>query len=222
MTGDPKIKIEMWPVENLIPYELNVKKHDAEQVARIVKTIQQHGWDVPIVVDKYGVIIKGHGRRMAALELGLKKVPVIVRVDLSPEQVRAARLADNRVAISDIDTGMLREELAGLNEELIGIFDDKELEFLSADLGAMDSSAFVSDMGAVLDEQRADIDARSEKATSPDVRVPVAKALGFKDISAAGQLAVSQLMARAEAITGLQRDAALVAFASKYLEGSLV
>jgi hypothetical protein len=211
---DKKLDIKLWPIGDLTPYELNVKKHDREQVARIVQSISKFGWDQPIVVDKHGVIIKGHGRRLAALELGLKTVPVLVRADLNPEQVRAARLSDNRAAISDIDPEMLKLELASLDLDLDGIFDAKELDFISADLGTMNEEMFVTDMDQVLADQKKDIDARMEKVSGADTRMPIAKAFGFKDISAAGKLAISNLMPKAEAATGLKNDEALVARAA--------
>lgn len=213
----PLLKIESWPIENLIPYDLNAKKHDSEQIARIATAIRRHGWDVPIVVDKLGVIIKGHGRRLAAIELGMTKVPVLVRTDLTPLQVRAARLSDNRVAISDLDPELLRTELASLDPtELTGIFDTKEIEFLGADLGDMSEDAFVTDMGVVLEEQKADIEARTEAAIGEGVRVPLAKAFGFKDVAAGGQIALASMMSKVEASTGLRDDAALVAFARSF------
>ena len=61
-------KVESWDVEKLIPYENNVKIHDEKQVKKIAESIKRFGWDQPIVVDKDGVIIKGHGRRLAALK----------------------------------------------------------------------------------------------------------------------------------------------------------
>jgi hypothetical protein len=208
-----KIKIELWPIENLIPYELNVKKHDKTQVAKIAASIAKSNFHQPIVVDRDGVIIAGHGRRLAAIELGLKQVPVWQRNDLFGDTSRAARLADNRVALSDIDPDMLRTELKGLEDDLAGIFDDKELEFLKADLGEMNMGAFVTDMGAVLDDQKSEVDAVMDRATGAGVRVLLSKAFGFKDVSAAGVIAISQFMARAEAATGLKQDAALVAYA---------
>ena len=211
---EASIVLERWPIENLIPYELNVKKHDKEQVARIVQAISRFGFDQPIVVDKNGLIIKGHGRRLAALELGMKTVPVWCRRDLSDAEARAARLSDNRVAISDIDPELLRLELSDLEVDLSGIFDVKELDFAVADLGALNPAAFVTDMGEVLEGQRRDMDERSERANDPSVRIPLAKAFGFKDISSAGQIAIANLMAKAEAATGLKNDEALVAFAT--------
>lgn len=89
-----ELKIQMWIVDDVKPYELNAKIHSEEQVAKIAESIARFGWDRPIVVDKNGVIIKGHGRRLAAIKLGLIEVPVLVRDDLNEEQVKAARLAD--------------------------------------------------------------------------------------------------------------------------------
>lgn len=210
--ADPPMVIEFWPIENLIPYDLNVKKHDKKQVTSIALSISKSNFHNPIMVDRDGVIIAGHGRRLAAIELGLKKVPVWHRLDLWGDTARAARLADNRTAISDIDTEMLKLELSTLDVDMTGIFDEKELTFTAADLGTMNDDIFVTDMAEVLAGQKADIDERMEKASGSE-RVPLSKAFGFKDVPAAGCLALTQLMARAEAETGLKNDAALVAWA---------
>ncbi len=207
------LKVEMWPIENLTPYELNVKKHEKDQVTRIAAAIAKSGkFDQPIVEDRHGVIIKGHGRRLAALELGMRQVPVVVHADLSPEEVRAMRLADNRVAISDIDSDMLKIELEGIDSMLKGIFDDKELDFIGADLGEVNEDAFVNDMGEVLDEQKRDMEERVERAA--EERVPLSKAFGFKDVSASAQIHITRLMAKAQAATGLEGGEALAAYAA--------
>lgn len=202
------LKIEYWPVANLIPYELNAKKHEKDQVARIAEEIRRHGFDQPIVVDRDGVIIKGHGRRLAAISLGMDKVPVLVRSDLTQDQVRAARLGDNRVAISDLDPEVLRAALAEIEEDLTGVFDAKELEFMEADLGSMNTDAFITDMGAAVAEQKSVI--ADKTAASVLARVPLAKAFGFKDISAGDLAIINKTMARAEAVTGMTGDQALV------------
>lgn len=213
MTTEPKIVLEHMPPKDLTPYDLNAKKHDKNQVAKIAQAIARFGFDQPIVVDRNGVIIKGHGRRLAAIELGLKTVPVWVRRDLTPDEVRAARLADNRVALSDLDTELLRADLSTMESDLLGgIFDDKEIDFGTSDLGLMNDDAFETDMDAVLDEKKRDLDARAEAAAGEGARVPVAKAFGFKDMAASAVIVISQLMARAEAATGLKNDAALVAY----------
>lgn len=197
--------------EKLVPYEQNAKKHDKSQVARIVESIKRFGWDQPIVVDKNYVIIKGHGRRLAAIELGLKTVPVIIRSDLDDKQVRAARLADNRAAISDIDTELFRKELETLNNELLsGIFDEKELDFSLADLGDMNTEVFIDDIdGAVKEQEEATKDKIEEAAGR---RVPLVKALGFKDIRGANELCVSRFVAHIQHKTGKTGEDAFIDF----------
>jgi len=121
----------------LIPYEKNAKVHSAEQIAKVAASIAEFGFDQPIVVDGQGVIIKGHARREASLQLGLPRVPVVVRTDLSPTQVKAARLADNKIAESPWDEALLREELQQLEDQdfaldLVG-FSDEDLRGLLAD-----------------------------------------------------------------------------------------
>lgn len=203
-------KIEMWDISEITPYNLNVKKHEKEQVTRIAAAISKSGrFDQPIVVDRHGVIIKGHGRRLAAIELGMSKVPVICHRDISPEEAAAMRLADNRVAISDIDTDMLKVELGNLDLDMLdGIFDSKELDFIGADLGTVNPDSFVNDMGEVLVEQKRDIDARSEEAAA--ARVPLHKVFGFKDIDVKNQIHFTRLMAKAEDATGLTGEEALI------------
>ena len=213
------MKIEFWAIDQVVPFDLNSKKHDKEQVKKIAESIKKFGFDQPIVVDRDGVIIKGHGRRLACLELGLKTVPVLVREDLTPEQVRAARVADNRVAISDIDVNLLKQELEGIdiNDLLTGIFDDKELSFLTDDLGEMNDSAFVTDLDAVVSEQQSRLDEKIVESSTK--QVTLVKALGFKNVPSSGVLALTKMMAAIEAQTGLKEGEALVAFAQKFQKG---
>jgi ParB-like chromosome segregation protein Spo0J len=108
--------VEMKPSE-LKPYYRNNRKHPDKQIDKLAKQIAAHGWDVPIVVDKDFVIIKGHGRHLAAKKLKLKTVPVIVRDDLTPEQCNAARLADNKLGeLAEIDLEAIQLELDALKE----------------------------------------------------------------------------------------------------------
>ncbi|MCV5918272.1 ParB N-terminal domain-containing protein, partial [Escherichia coli] len=65
------LAVELRPLDWLKPYERNAKLHPPDQVRRLAATIRAHGWDQPIVVEPDGTIIKGHGRRLAAIELGL-------------------------------------------------------------------------------------------------------------------------------------------------------
>lgn len=194
------IHVELRPIAEIQPYELNAKMHDKSQVARIVESIKRFGWDQPIVVDRHGVIIKGHGRRLAAIELGMNQVPVLVRADLTDEQVRAARLADNRAAISDLDSSILQKELADLTFDLTGIFDAKELQFMEADLSLMNDGAIVEDLEAAVAEQSQETLAKIEETDQRPVKID--KALGFKTISGKDERVVSRFMALAESETG--------------------
>lgn len=207
--------LQIWPIEHLTPYAQNVKKHDKAQVAKIVASMTKFGFGQPIWVDRDGVIIAGHGRRLAAIEMGRKTVPVIYSKDLWGEKSRAARLADNRVAISDIDTEMLRSEMATLDEDLSDFFDAKELTFSMSDLGEMDDSAFLDDMDSALEEQRKNTEERAEAASSEMNRVPLAKAFGIKDVDGQGAKIITRLMAHIESSTGLSGDKALVAYAKE-------
>lgn len=210
------IHVELWPIDSVLPYELNAKTHDKAQVARIVESIKRFGWDQPIVVDKRGVIIKGHGRRLAAIELGMTEVPVLVRADLTDDQVRAARLADNRAAISDLDSSILQKELADLSVDLTGIFDAKELTFMDADLSEMNIGAIVEDLDAAVAAQSTETMAKIEATDARPVRIE--KALGFKTISGADERAVSRFMAVAESETGLEGSEAFIAWIKRSME----
>lgn len=110
--------IEDWPTTKVRPYANNprVLRNAAEKVAESIKTF---GWRQPIVVDADGVIIAGHGRHAAAQLLKLKTVPVHIAKDLTPDQVRALRIADNKVAtFSQWDDAKLAEELAEIIDGL--------------------------------------------------------------------------------------------------------
>lgn len=203
-------QITVWSIDKIVPYEKNAKIHDAKQVEKIAKSIKEFGWSQPIVVDKDGVVIAGHGRRLAAISLGFDKVPVWVRDDLGPDQVRALRLADNRVAISDIDTGLLQAELAELNFDLDGIFDKKELAFLEADLGEVNDDAFVEDIDVEVANQAAESVEKVKAADVSDVKIDLA--LGFKTIKKNQERTVAAFMAEVEAQTGKAGADAFVAF----------
>lgn len=111
---DLKVELVFKNPKDLIPYSRNTKKHPAEQIQKIIANIHANGFDQPITVDKEMVIITGHGRQMAAIELGLKQVPVIIRDDLSEEEVKAKRIADNKLNESDWDNEFLSFELQSL------------------------------------------------------------------------------------------------------------
>lgn len=109
--------IEHWPVDRLVPYSRNPRTHSSEQVAKITASIKEFGFTNPILVDEKDGIIAGHGRLMAAKDLGMTKVPVVVLDHLTPEQRRAYVIADNQLAlISAWDDDILQSELAALGD----------------------------------------------------------------------------------------------------------
>lgn len=123
-------EVVLVPVEKLIPYENNAKTHPQDQVEKIVSQILLAGWDQPIVLDRDFVIIKGHGRRLAALMMGLVEVPCIFS-DVSAEVARAVRLGDNKSAESPWDEIKLASELKIIEGQLATIKDTgfNRLEF---------------------------------------------------------------------------------------------
>ena len=117
-TGDEKMKVIEKQLSELIPYENNPRNND-EAVRYVAESIQEFGFKVPMVVDKDGVIVAGHTRYKAAQMLGLKKVPCIVADDLSEDQVRAFRLADNKVGeIATWNDDLLMAELDGIEMDM--------------------------------------------------------------------------------------------------------
>lgn len=97
MQRKSELKVVFRPIEAVLPYDGNPRIILQNAVDKVAASIRAFGWQQPIVVDANGVIIVGHTRRLAAIHLGMSKVPVIV-ADLTAESARAYRLADNRVA----------------------------------------------------------------------------------------------------------------------------
>lgn len=129
------MEIETWPIDKVIPYDTNPRVCPEKAVAKVAESLRAYGWRQPIVVDTEGVIIAGHTRRKAAELLGLKTVPVHVAHDMDPDDVRAYRITDNRVAEeTSWDKDLLAFETAALTEagyDLDGLgFDAGELDAL--------------------------------------------------------------------------------------------
>ena len=108
------LKIEYISTDELKPYKRNAKKHPDEQVDYIANSIREFGFKQPIVIDKNNVVVIGHGRLLAAKKLNLDTVPVIYANDLTDEQIKALRLADNKTNESEWDLDFLDEELADI------------------------------------------------------------------------------------------------------------
>jgi DNA modification methylase len=141
MTVSIDIQIERWSVARLIPRAINPRTHSDQQVAQIAASIREFGWTNPILVGPDQVIVAGHGRLLAARQLGMTEVPVIVLPNLTESQRRALVIADNQLALNaGWDEEILRLELAALQEEafdlsLVG-FDDEDLARLLAEQDA--------------------------------------------------------------------------------------
>lgn len=93
-------KLEYLKPPELVPYERNARTHSDEQVEQIKASIEEFGFTNPALINRDGAIIAGHGRATAAKEMGLESVPVIRLGDLTPEQVKALRIADNQLALN--------------------------------------------------------------------------------------------------------------------------
>ena len=109
------MKIANRNLADLMPYAGNAKKHDSTQIANVAESIKQFGFVQPIVIDRDGVIVIGHCRALAAEKLGMKEVPCVCVDDLTPEQVNALRIVDNKSNESPWDFDILPDELADID-----------------------------------------------------------------------------------------------------------
>lgn len=127
-----KIQLEKLPLDQLVPYARNSRTHSDAQVAQISASIREFGWTNPVLIDASGTIVAGHGRVLAARKLGLDEVPCIRLGHLTPAQVRAYVIADNKLALNaGWDEKMLLSELEALREENVSLditgFSDEEI-----------------------------------------------------------------------------------------------
>ena len=128
-------------VEELIPY-INNPRNNTEAVDKVAASIKEFGFKVPIVIDKDNVVVTGHTRLLASKKLGLQEVPCVIADDLSPAQIKAFRIADNKVSeYAEWDEDMLKVEL----EEL------EEMDF-NLDTVSIDFSDFDLDIGEDIEE----------------------------------------------------------------------
>ena len=122
-----KLKIEYIEIDKLIPYVNNPRIND-KAIDIVAGSIKEFGFKNPIIIDKDNVIIAGHTRLLASRKLGLTDVPVIRAEDLSKQQVKAFRIADNKTSeYAEWDIDLLKIELSGLEDMFTG-FGDDELE----------------------------------------------------------------------------------------------
>lgn len=129
-------RIKQVPIGRLVPYKNNPVKHSKKQIELLSRSIDEFGWTVPIIVDQKNTVIAGHARLLAAEHVGMKTVPVIVISDLTKDQVRAYRIADNRLAqLAPWLDDMLAVEFKALDEagfdlDLTGFGIDVQTQFL--------------------------------------------------------------------------------------------
>lgn len=135
--------IEHVSIESLAPYAGNSRKHDQRQVVKLCSIIKKVGMLVPLLIDEKGEIIAGHGRHLACKELGMSLVPIIRVGHLSPDQIRAFRIADNRLAeLSTWDDEALAIEL----HHLVHSVEDPEIiELTSLEIGEIDARLEILD-----------------------------------------------------------------------------
>lgn len=111
------LQIEYVPLKSIKPYAGNAKLHPQEQIDQIKRSIELMGFDDPIAIWSNGEIIEGHGRYMAAKQLGMKEVPIIRLDSLTDEQRRAYALIHNQLTMnSGFDVDILNIELAHISE----------------------------------------------------------------------------------------------------------
>lgn len=103
-------------IKDIKPYPGNAKVHTLEQVTMVAKSLKEFGWKQPIVIDNDNYVIVGHCRVMGAKKNGDKKVPCVIAEDLTDEQIKAYRLADNKTNESEWIDNLLKTELEGITD----------------------------------------------------------------------------------------------------------
>ena len=181
------MKIKNMKTTDLIPYENNPRNNDGA-IQFVANSIKQFGFKVPIIVDKNNVIVAGHTRWQAAQVLELEEVPVLVADDLTPEQVKAFRLADNKVAEkSSWDYTKLGKEIEDLLKIDLG-FDLTDIGFgefeISALTGDFEPEGFDEDLVAEYSEKADDMLAKKRVIITytPDKEEAVKKLLNVENL----------------------------------------
>lgn len=148
-------------IEDIRPYENN-PRDNSKAIDAVAASIKEFGFKVPVVIDKDGIIVTGHTRYEASKKLGLEKVPCIVADDLTDEQVKAFRLADNKTAeLADWDYNILELELDDIEE-----LDMSDFGFNDTDISNEDNQ-----------QSMENIDLSGKKGGSKECECP---ACGFK------------------------------------------
>jgi hypothetical protein len=153
----PAMRPKLRPVSQIIPYPNNPRTHPPAQIEMLARLIKQFGPDQPIVVDgdkgpERGMILKGHGRRAAAIMAGLEEFPVVERFGMTSDEKRAMRIDDNQVALlSGWDNELVRGEImslrtAGYDVALLGFGDTQLVQFTTLPAPPSQFQQFGSDI----------------------------------------------------------------------------
>jgi len=131
----PRMLIVYWAIDQLKPDPHNARRHSKKQIRQIANSIKAFGFNVPILIDRNGNVIAGHGRLLACRELGITKVPTLCLDHLTPAQARVFMIADNRLTeIATWDDRLLAQQLKDLS--LLGL--DFSLELTGFEIGEID------------------------------------------------------------------------------------
>ena len=168
-----EIKFIYKKTNELIPYCNNSRTHSEEQVMKLCSSIKEFGFISPVVIDKDGGILAGHGRVLAAKKLGLDDVPCVIEEHLSEAQKKAYIIADNRLALdADWDDDLLRVEMEFLKENDFDIaltgFDDDEIDGILGDFEAITADDFIGGDHEDKKETRSDDDDDDDDKTETD------------------------------------------------------
>ncbi|MGF6968140.1 hypothetical protein OKW43_005168 [Paraburkholderia sp. WC7.3g] len=201
----PADSVERWPLARLQLATRNARSHPPEQVESLAGSLREFGWTIPVLVDELGEIIAGHGRLLAARQIGLDDAPVIVARGWSEAQKRAYRIADNKLALNaSWDTELLAQELRlltaeGFEPDLLG-FSDADLARLTDDTDRLrlDHAAQIGQVADLTEfgfaGANADTRERTPVSTAADATVSPEGVSAVSD--AAGSLAVFSCMVR--------------------------
>jgi hypothetical protein len=164
--GWPGAKVELWPINKLLPYADNPRTHSKDQVAYIARLMTEFGWTTPVLVDEDGELIAGHGRVLAAKVNRYDECPVMVASGWTEDQKRAYRIADNQsTLLGEWDTEKLASELrhlveAGITPDFIGFSEVELLEMdirlggMEPDLGEVDASRLLRLIDITIDDPK--------------------------------------------------------------------
>ncbi len=151
-------------IQDIIPYENNVKQHPKEQIEQIKKSIEEFGNNDPIAIDENNIIIEGHGRLIALQELGYEEAECIVLKGLTDEQKNAYRLVHNKLTMnSDFDLEGLEKELKKIQEMDMKLF-DFDMQEIEAELSKM------NDKDREVEEDDFNVDEALESTEEPIVK----------------------------------------------------